>query len=166
MCGCGVWCVVCGVWCVCCVCCVCCVLCGVVCAVCVVCVARMIHNTASLSWRVPTMHLIGWQNTWEQAPGVPPPLPRPDGRGATCGTCNSSTTGTSTTTCTAPNVQDHGNQPLRHDRDVDDMKPPAVWNCTPAQQGRGPPCQTVTVKPLWPRPWGSATAQRQGCQRP
>ena len=27
------------------------------------------------------MHLIGWQNTWEQAPGVPPPLPRPDGGG-------------------------------------------------------------------------------------
>ena len=29
------------------------------------------------------------------------------------------------------NAQDHGNQPLRRDRDVDDMKPPAVWNCTP-----------------------------------
>ena len=25
------------------------------------------------------MHLIGWQNTWEQAPGVPATLPRPDG---------------------------------------------------------------------------------------
>ena len=35
------------------------------------CVVRMIHDTASLSWRVRTMHLIGWQNTWEQAPGVP-----------------------------------------------------------------------------------------------
>ena len=28
------------------------------------------------------------------------------------------------------NVQDHGNQPLRRDRDVDDMNPPTVWNCT------------------------------------
>ena len=65
---------------------VCCVLCVVVvvvvdgvslvCRWCVggvlvVLVVRMIHDTASLSWRVRTMHLIGWQNTWEQAPGVP-----------------------------------------------------------------------------------------------
>ena len=28
-----------------------------------------------------SMHLIGWQNTWEQAPGVPATLPRPDGGG-------------------------------------------------------------------------------------
>ena len=28
-----------------------------------------------------SMHLIGWQKTWEQAPGVPPPLPRSDGGG-------------------------------------------------------------------------------------
>ena len=34
-------------------------------------VVQMIHNTASLSWRVRMMQLIGWQNTWEQAPGVP-----------------------------------------------------------------------------------------------
>ena len=33
-------------------------------------VVRMIHDMASLSWRVRTMHLIGKQNTWEQAPGV------------------------------------------------------------------------------------------------
>ena len=38
------------------------------------CVVRMIDDTASLSWRVRTMHLIGWQNTWEQAPGVPATL--------------------------------------------------------------------------------------------
>ena len=38
---------------------------------CVWCVVRIIHDTASLSRRVRTMHLIGWQNTWEQAPGVP-----------------------------------------------------------------------------------------------
>ena len=40
----------------------------------VVLVVQMIYNTASLSWRVRTMHLIGWQNTWEQAPGVPATL--------------------------------------------------------------------------------------------
>ena len=34
-------------------------------------VVQMIHSTACLSRRVPAMHLIGWQNTWEQAPGVP-----------------------------------------------------------------------------------------------
>ena len=45
-------------------------VCGV-CVWCVVCVVQMIYNTASLSWRVRTMHLIGRQNTWEQAPGVP-----------------------------------------------------------------------------------------------
>ena len=81
---CGVLCVVrgvCVVWCgVCCACCV--VLCGVVWCVCcgvrwwwwcvvVVVVVRMINDTASLSWRLRAMHLIGWQNTWEQAPGVP-----------------------------------------------------------------------------------------------
>ena len=53
---------------VCCVlCCV--VMCGVgagVC-VCVVSVVQMTNDTASLSWRVREMHLIGWQNTWEQA---------------------------------------------------------------------------------------------------
>ena len=38
---------------------------------CVVCVVQMINDTASLSWHVRAMHLIGWQNTWEQAPGVP-----------------------------------------------------------------------------------------------
>ena len=27
------------------------------------------------------MHLIGWQNTWEQLPASPPPLPRPNGGG-------------------------------------------------------------------------------------
>ena len=37
----------------------------------VVLVVQRIHNTACLSRRVPTMHLITWQNTWEQAPGVP-----------------------------------------------------------------------------------------------
>ena len=30
-----------------------------------------LNDKASLSWRVRTMHLSGWQNTWEQAPGVP-----------------------------------------------------------------------------------------------
>ena len=39
--------------------------------VCVVCVVQMINDTASLSWHVRAMHLIGWQNAWEQAPGVP-----------------------------------------------------------------------------------------------
>ena len=34
-------------------------------------VVQIINDTASLSWHVRTMHLIGWQNTWEQAPGVP-----------------------------------------------------------------------------------------------
>ena len=34
-------------------------------------VVRRIKNTPCLSRVVPTMHLIGWQNTWEQAPGVP-----------------------------------------------------------------------------------------------
>ena len=34
-------------------------------------VVQMIHRTACLSRRVLTMHRIGWQNTWEQAPGVP-----------------------------------------------------------------------------------------------
>ena len=44
----------------------------VVCVWCVWwCVVQMIHRTACLSRRVLTMHLIGWQNTWEQAPGVP-----------------------------------------------------------------------------------------------
>ena len=33
----------------------------------------------SLSKNANEMHLIGWQNTWEQAPGVPATLPRPDG---------------------------------------------------------------------------------------
>ena len=51
--------------------CACDVCCGVVCSVGGVCVVRMINDTASLSWHVRTMHLIGWQNTWEQAPGVP-----------------------------------------------------------------------------------------------
>ena len=37
----------------------------------VVLVVQMINDTASLSWHVRAMHLIGWQNTWEQAPGVP-----------------------------------------------------------------------------------------------
>ena len=37
----------------------------------VVVVVQMVNDTASLSWRVRAMHLIGWQNTWEQAPGVP-----------------------------------------------------------------------------------------------
>ena len=60
------------------------------------------------------------------------------------------------------NVQDHGNQPLRRNRDVDDMKPPTVWNCTPAQQGRRPSCQTVTVKSLRSGPWGSDTAPKTG----
>ena len=41
---------------------------------CVVLVVRMIHDKASLSWRVRTMQLLGWQNTWEQAPGVPATL--------------------------------------------------------------------------------------------
>ena len=34
-------------------------------------VVRMIHDTASLSWRVRTMHLTGWQNTWEQGSRCP-----------------------------------------------------------------------------------------------
>ena len=44
--------------------------CGVVVRV-VVLVVRMIIDTASLSWRVRTMHLIQVAETWEQAPGVP-----------------------------------------------------------------------------------------------
>ena len=57
----------------CCVCvCVCvCVVVVLWCVWCVWCVVQMIQSTACLSRRVPTMHLIGWQNTWEQAPGVP-----------------------------------------------------------------------------------------------
>ena len=34
-------------------------------------VVQMTNNTACQSRRVREMHLIGWQNTWEQAPGVP-----------------------------------------------------------------------------------------------
>ena len=44
---------------------------GYVCVACVVRVVQMINDTASLSWHVRAMHLIGWQNTWEQAPGRP-----------------------------------------------------------------------------------------------
>ena len=44
---------------------------GFLCGVCVHCLVRVIHSTACLSRRVPAMHPIGWQNTWEQAPGVP-----------------------------------------------------------------------------------------------
>ena len=66
------WCLVCvGVWCVVCV------VRGVWSVVCVVCVVQMINDTASLSWHVRAMHLIGWQNTWEQAPGVPATLSPP-----------------------------------------------------------------------------------------
>ena len=39
--------------------------------VCVVCMVQMTNNTACQSRRVREMHLIGWQNTWERAPGVP-----------------------------------------------------------------------------------------------
>ena len=71
MCGvCGVWCV----WCVCCVCVLCvCGVCGVcvVCGVCgVMCGTEDSGNGVSVQARV-YVQLIGWQNTWEQAPGVP-----------------------------------------------------------------------------------------------
>ena len=36
-----------------------------------VCMVLMIKTQGSLSCQAPEMHLIGWQNTWEQAPGVP-----------------------------------------------------------------------------------------------
>ena len=74
---CGVVCVWCGVLCFVCVhvvLCVVLVVCGFVCVhvvLCVVLVVQMINDTASLSWHVRAMHLIGWQNTWEQTPGVP-----------------------------------------------------------------------------------------------
>ena len=41
------------------------------CVVCVVCVVQMMKNAPCLARVAPEMHLIGWQNTWEQAPGVP-----------------------------------------------------------------------------------------------
>ena len=37
----------------------------------VVVVVRIIKPQGSLSCQAPEMHLIGWQNTWEQALGVP-----------------------------------------------------------------------------------------------
>ena len=40
----------------------------------------MIHDTASLSWRVRTMHLIG-RTPGSKLPASPPPLHRPDGGG-------------------------------------------------------------------------------------
>ena len=47
----------------------------------VVWVVQRINDTASLSWHVRAMHLIGWQNTWEQAPGVPATPSPPRWRG-------------------------------------------------------------------------------------
>ena len=37
---------------------------------CVWCVVQMMKNAPCLSRVAPKMHLIGWQNTWEQTPGV------------------------------------------------------------------------------------------------
>ena len=37
----------------------------------VVCVVQMMKNAPCLARVAPKMHLNGWQNTWEQAPGVP-----------------------------------------------------------------------------------------------
>ena len=34
-------------------------------------VVQMIKYAPCLSRVAPKMHLIGWQNTWKQAPGVP-----------------------------------------------------------------------------------------------
>ena len=45
------------------------VLCVVVC-VCVVCVVQMINGNGVSVQARSYMQLIGWQNTWEQAPGV------------------------------------------------------------------------------------------------
>ena len=37
----------------------------------VVLVVQMMKNAPCLARVAPKMHLIGWQNTWEQAPGFP-----------------------------------------------------------------------------------------------
>ena len=82
-----VWCE--GVVCVCaeCVLCVvvyCCVLvCNVVCVVCVVSVVQMINGNGVSVQARSYMQLIGWQNTWKQAPGVPATPSPPYWRGAT-----------------------------------------------------------------------------------
>ena len=34
-------------------------------------VVLTVKNAPCLARVAPKMHLIGWQNTWEQAPGVP-----------------------------------------------------------------------------------------------
>ena len=59
----------------------CCVVVLLCCCAVVVVVVQMIQSTPCLSRVMPTMHLIGWQNTGSKLPASPPPLPRPDGRG-------------------------------------------------------------------------------------
>ena len=44
-------------------------------------VVQMINGNGVSVQARSHVQLIGWQNTWEQAPGVPPPLHRPNGGG-------------------------------------------------------------------------------------
>ena len=147
---------------------------GVVCmvvVVVVVVVVQMIEETACLSRLVPTCSLLGGRTPGSKLPASPPPLLRPDGGGQTLAlclckgpyqhilsklheTCSTRTTGTSTTQRVLqirnlygpPDRPDHGNRPLRHDREVNLLdkqghRPPysatsmvkrTVWTMEPA----------------------------------
>ena len=104
----------------------------------VVCVVQMIQSTPCLSRVMPTMHLIGWQNTWEQLPASPPPLPRPDGGGTLAVyLCTRPKKDKPDTNCRASTVYC------------------IVWTmrtcgtCEAAQQGRRPPHVRHLEESLW-----------------
>ena len=119
----------------------------------------MPHSSHAMSWVAGHLRV--------RLPATPPPLPRPNGGGQNlalclctgpcqltlsklheaCSTCTTGMWTTSSMNCNwgssmiCFNSQDPVNLPLRHDRDVNDIRPRNDLTCGAAQQGRQTPYQ-------------------------